>query len=131
LFVIAGRSARPQSQQVKLVETADFRGVDIVKNSDWVYTSAPGSREADFTWTDSDSKPGVSDDDVRGQHDDGEIVWVSPLSIERPRGAGGRRFASRVERGGFTAIAAETERDFRFSTRRRRHRLKTRQRRGR
>jgi hypothetical protein len=69
--------------KVKLTGTADFKSVDIVKNNAYVYTSAPGKREVDFTWTDMDSKPGMSYYYVRGQQEDGEMVWVSPMWIDR------------------------------------------------
>lgn len=69
--------------KVKLIGTANFQSVDIVKNNAYVYTSAPGKREVDFTWTDMDSKPGMSYYYVRGQQEDGEMVWVSPMWIER------------------------------------------------
>ena len=66
----------------KLLGTADFKCVAIVTNNVYVYTSAPGKREVEFTWTDMDPKPGTSYYYVRGQQDDGELIWGSPMWIQ-------------------------------------------------
>lgn len=68
--------------KIKLIGTANFKSIDIVKNNAYVYTSAPGKQEVEFTWTDMEPKPGKSYYYVRGQQEDGEMVWVSPMWIQ-------------------------------------------------
>ncbi len=74
--------SEPPTLKVKLIGTADFQSVAIVKNNTYVYTSAPGKPEVEFTWTDMDPQPGTSYYYVRGQQENGEMVWVSPLWIQ-------------------------------------------------
>jgi hypothetical protein len=73
--------SKPVTLQVKLIGTAPLKSVDIVKDNAYVYSIAPGKQEVEFTWTDMNSKPGTSYYYVRGQQEDGELVWVSPMWI--------------------------------------------------
>lgn len=66
---------------MKLIGTANFKRVDIVKNNAYVYNIAPGKREVELTWTDKDPTQGTSYYYVRGEQEDGELIWVSPMWV--------------------------------------------------
>jgi len=72
---------RPELQ-IKLVGTAPFSKVWVVKDNQYVYSTDPKSENVSFTWRDSAAKPGkTSYYYVRGEQKNGEIVWVSPMWI--------------------------------------------------
>jgi hypothetical protein len=77
-------SAAP-SLKVKLIGTGPFKRVDIVKDNAYVYQAKPGKAEVEFTWTDMSPKAGTSYYYVRGEQEDGELVWVSPMWINYAR----------------------------------------------
>ncbi|MDQ6665921.1 MAG: hypothetical protein M3Z23_16190 [Acidobacteriota bacterium] len=67
---------------VKLRGTGDFSKVLIVKDGAAVYSTAPGSPQVDFTWTDLGAvKDKTSYYYVRGEQSSGDLVWASPLWI--------------------------------------------------
>jgi hypothetical protein len=74
---------------VKLIGTAPFARVAIVKDGSEVYTTAPNSKEVNFEWTDEAPAgrqgpgPGTSYYYVRGEQADGQLVWASPMWIRR------------------------------------------------
>ncbi|MCS7026545.1 MAG: DUF3604 domain-containing protein [Bryobacteraceae bacterium] len=69
---------------IQLIGTAPFAKVVIVKNNQYVYATQPNAKVVKFTWRDTDSAPGkTSFYYVRGEQQDGELVWVSPMWIER------------------------------------------------
>ena len=94
---------QPPTLKVKLVGTAPFAEVVIVKDNEYVYTAKPDTQSVEFTWTDNTAKPGDTsyyyirgtqvgqntEKKVRGadgervtlQLNNGEIVWVSPMWI--------------------------------------------------
>jgi hypothetical protein len=68
---------------VKLWGTSDFAQVFIVKDGKYVYTLKPGARNVDFSWRDNNAVKGkTSYYYVRGEQDDGELVWASPMWIK-------------------------------------------------
>ena len=72
----------PPMIRVKLVGTADFYRVHIIKEGKYVYSGDPKSRTVDFGWRDNEAKPGTTSYYyVRGEQVDGELVWVSPMWI--------------------------------------------------
>jgi hypothetical protein len=72
----------PPTIEVKLVGTADFEAVHIVKDGNYVYSTKPGRREVSFSWRDNEAERGkTSYYYVRGEQTDGELVWVSPMWI--------------------------------------------------
>jgi hypothetical protein len=74
-------SALPE-MRVKLTGTRPFAKVQIVKDNRYVYTSEPKTATVDFTWKDNAAKAGAASYYyVRGEQDDGNIVWVSPMWI--------------------------------------------------
>ena len=67
---------------VKLVGNSPFTKVVIVKDGQYVYTAQPGMKQVDFRWR--DYKPEIGKRSyyyVRGEQQNGEIVWASPLWI--------------------------------------------------
>ena len=72
----------PPELKIKLVGTAPFAKISIVKDNQYVYTSEPNTENVSFTWRDSAAQSGkTSYYYVRGEQKDGEIVWVSPMWI--------------------------------------------------
>jgi hypothetical protein len=68
--------------KVKLVGTAPFSRVHIIRNNRYVYTVEPKKETVEFTWRDEKPEAGkTSYYYVRGEQQDGEIVWVSPMWI--------------------------------------------------
>jgi len=73
---------RPPELAVKLVGTSPFAKVVIVKDNQYVYTIQPGTKTVDFRWRDYAPEPGKrSYYYVRGEQQNGEIVWASPFWI--------------------------------------------------
>ena len=68
--------------QVKLTGTAKFAKVFVIRNNAYVYSTEPHSEEVQFSWVDISPTPGKSSYYyVRGEQEDGQIVWVSPMWI--------------------------------------------------
>jgi hypothetical protein len=75
-------SAAPPVIKVKLIGTAPFAKVHIIRDNKYVYTVEPKTQTVDFTWRDEKPEAGKqSYYYVRGEQEDGEIVWVSPMWI--------------------------------------------------
>jgi hypothetical protein len=74
-------NARPKLA-VHLVGTEPFAKVHVIKDGNYVHSIEPNRQDVRFEWTDFDAKPGqTSYYYVRGEQNDGELVWVSPLWI--------------------------------------------------
>jgi hypothetical protein len=72
----------PPEIAVKLSGTSPFKKVVIVKDNEYVYSTAPGSRDVNFKWRDNSPKSGkTSYYYVRGEQENGELVWASPFWI--------------------------------------------------
>ncbi len=71
----------PPELKVKLQGTGNFKKVYVVKNNKYVYTLDAGKSTVDFTWRDSEPTKGTSFYYIRGEQEDGNIVWVSPMWI--------------------------------------------------
>jgi hypothetical protein len=70
------------SLHVKLEGTSKFSKVVIVKDSNYVYATNPGTDKVEFSWRDNSPVKGkTSYYYVRGEQDNGEIVWASPMWI--------------------------------------------------
>jgi hypothetical protein len=70
------------SLNVKFEGTAAFAKVYIIKDGKYVYTSEPKTAKVDFSWQDMSAEPGkLSYYYVRGEQENGEIVWASPMYI--------------------------------------------------
>jgi len=67
---------------VSLYGTAPFAKVSIVKDDLYVFVTQPGQQSVDFTWRDMVPTRGrKSYYYVRGEQQDGQIVWASPMWI--------------------------------------------------
>jgi hypothetical protein len=72
----------PPEINVKLMGTTNFAKVVIVKDNKYVYSSEPGTKEVAFRWRDNAPENGkTSYYYVRGEQQDGELVWASPFWI--------------------------------------------------
>jgi Protein of unknown function (DUF3604) len=70
------------SLKLKLVGTAPFAKVHVIKDNRFVYTTEPKTATVDLTWRDTAAETGkTSYYYVRGEQTDGEMVWVSPMWI--------------------------------------------------
>jgi hypothetical protein len=75
-------TSEPPAISVKLWGLAPFAKVHIIKDGEYVYTAAPGTKNVDFVWKDNTPQKGkTSYYYVRGEQSDGELVWVSPMWI--------------------------------------------------
>lgn len=69
--------------KIKLRGTSNFAKVTIIRDGKFVYSSSPNTQEVEFSWRDNQpQKQKTSYYYVRGEQDDGEIVWVSPMWIK-------------------------------------------------
>jgi len=67
---------------IKLEGTSKFAKVVIVRDGKYVYSAAPDAKKVQFTWRDNQPNKGKNTYYyVRGEQDNGEIVWVSPFWI--------------------------------------------------
>jgi hypothetical protein len=67
---------------VKLTGTSKFAKVVVVKDGRYVYSTQPGAAQVEFSWRDNAPTKGkTSYYYVRGEQDNSEIVWVSPMWI--------------------------------------------------
>jgi len=72
----------PPTLKIKLRGTSQFAKVSIIRDGKYVYTMSPKNQNVEFSWRDNQPKKDkTSYYYVRGEQDDGEIVWVSPLWI--------------------------------------------------
>jgi hypothetical protein len=68
--------------KIKLKGTSKFVKVMIVRDGKYIYSASPNSESVEFSWRDNQPNKGkASYYYVRGEQDDGEIVWTSPLWI--------------------------------------------------
>jgi hypothetical protein len=75
-------TAEAPNLHVKLAGSNKFSKVVIVKDSEYVYSTEPGADKVEFSWRDNNpSKGKTSYYYVRGEQDNGELVWVSPMWI--------------------------------------------------
>ena len=67
---------------IRLTGTAAFDKVHVIKDGNYVHSASPGQPEVEIEWTDFAAKPGATAYYyVRGEQEDGELVWVSPMWI--------------------------------------------------
>ncbi len=73
----------PPKLKVKLRGTSKFARVTIIRDGKFVYSSSPNTQEVEFSWQDNQpQKDKTSYYYVRGEQEDGQIVWVSPMWIK-------------------------------------------------
>jgi hypothetical protein len=67
---------------IKLDGTSKFAKVVIIRDGKYVYSTAPNTQNVQLTWRDNQPVKGKNSYYyVRGEQDNGEIVWVSPFWI--------------------------------------------------
>lgn len=72
----------PPTFRVKLIGTMPFSKVTLVKNDVEIPLKSATGAEVDLTWTDPSPTPGkTSYYYVRGEQQDGELVWASPMWV--------------------------------------------------
>ena len=70
--------------RVRLHGTAPFARVVFLHDDEIVYELKPGTAVVDASWTDTELAPGqTSWTYVRGEQEDGELVWASPIRTTR------------------------------------------------
>ena len=75
-------TSEPPTVTIKLVGTAPFAKVTLVKDDVETVLGEPNKAEVEFTWTDQSPTAGKeSYYYVRGEQADGELVWASPMWI--------------------------------------------------
>lgn len=68
--------------EIKLLGTAAFARVSVIKNNEYVYSAEPKSQQVSFSWMDNSPVPGKrAYYYIRGEQDDGEVVWISPMWV--------------------------------------------------
>lgn len=68
--------------RLQLWGTAPFAKVHVIKDNQYVYSIEPKKANVDFTWRDNAAQAGKTGYYyVRGEQENGEIVWVSPMWI--------------------------------------------------
>jgi hypothetical protein len=73
----------PPTLNIILRGTSKFAKVTIVRDGKYVYSTTPNTQEVEFSWRDNQpQKDKTSYYYVRGEQDNGEIVWVSPMWIK-------------------------------------------------
>ncbi len=69
--------------KIKLRGTSKFAKVVIIRDGKSVYATSPQTQEVEFSWRDNQpNKDKTSYYYVRGEQDNGELVWASPLWIK-------------------------------------------------
>ncbi|NQT38478.1 MAG: hypothetical protein HQ581_13365 [Planctomycetes bacterium] len=67
---------------IRLIGTRPFAKVHVIRDGKYAYTTEPNKREVTLQWTDFNPKPNTTVYYyVRGEQEDGELVWVSPMWI--------------------------------------------------
>jgi hypothetical protein len=75
-------TSSPPELSVRLIGTAPFAKVHVIKDNKYVYSTEPGRADVNFTWRDQAPSTGkTSYYYIRGEQQDGEVVWVSPMWI--------------------------------------------------
>jgi hypothetical protein len=73
----------PPTLKIKLRGTSKFAKVTIIRDGKFVYSTSPLTQEVEFAWRDNQpNKDKTSYYYVRGEQDNGELVWASPLWIQ-------------------------------------------------
>lgn len=75
-------TAQMPELRLQLSGTAPFAKVHVIKDNQYAYSIEPKKANVDFTWRDNAAQAGkTSYYYVRGEQENGEIVWVSPMWI--------------------------------------------------
>lgn len=81
-LVLAGEDAPPMF--IRLTGTSPFARVVVVRDGEEVRVFEPNESRVELEWTDPEvPSEGTSHYYVRGEQDDGELVWTSPIWVTR------------------------------------------------
>jgi hypothetical protein len=69
---------------VHVIGTNPIKQLDIIKDRKFVYTSRPGTRQLNVTFTDTQKTPGETWYYARVLQEDGQLAWSSPIWIKVP-----------------------------------------------
>ena len=69
--------------RAKLIGTDKFRELALIRNNKVIYTSKPGEREVDLSYTDREPEAGTNFYYVRAIQQNDEIAWSSPIWVNR------------------------------------------------
>ena len=73
-------SERP-SLRLKVRGTGPILRVDLIRNNQYIYNSAPEKRDVEINYVDMEAKPGLNYYYFRVVQEDGEVAWASPVWI--------------------------------------------------
>jgi hypothetical protein len=73
-------SERP-SLRLKVRGTGPILRVDLIRNNQYIYNSAPDKRDVELSYVDMEAKPGLNYYYFRVVQEDGEVAWASPMWI--------------------------------------------------
>jgi len=73
--------AKAEPIKVKVRGTRSLAKVDVIKDSNVIYSITPNKPTAEFEYTDKDSVAGRHYYYVRVQQDDDRLAWSSPMFI--------------------------------------------------
>jgi hypothetical protein len=71
----------PPTFTIRLWGTAPFQRIHLIRNNQYVYSAQPLRAEVELRYTDTNPPKGTNYYYVRGEQEDGELVWVSPMWI--------------------------------------------------
>ena len=73
---------QPPTLRLRLIGTAPFSKITLIKDDEEVHVVHPKRSEVELSWTDPNPTAGrTSYYYFRGEQEDGELVWVSPMWI--------------------------------------------------
>ncbi len=75
------RASGRQKIQVKAIGTAPIRTIHLIRDAAYIYKTEPGSKEANFWFSDNEAGPGEHWYYVRLEQADGELAWSSPIWV--------------------------------------------------
>jgi hypothetical protein len=69
------------SLSLQAAGTAKVSEVRLVRNNEYIYTTAPDKSDVDIKFVDMDPKPGMNMYYFRLLQEDGEVAWSSPIWV--------------------------------------------------
>lgn len=78
----AFRSSDRPVVRVRAIGTQPLAKIVLIKNNQFTYTTEPGTKEANFEFSDSEAEEGESYYYVRVEQSDGSLAWSSPIWVD-------------------------------------------------
>jgi len=76
------RSRGPLPLEVYAAGTGPIARAEVIRNNRLVYTAPGSGTEIRFTYTDTDTRPGVAYYYVRIEQQNGQLAWSSPVWVQ-------------------------------------------------